>query len=205
MQTRWSIAPFSPWKGAAHQNNWPRYDCAGVTWGSSRGTSKPKNFMENVIEKLAEFLGSRGWKCSVEADKPLIQTGANGKNGRWPCVAVAGAESEHLVFLSIFPANAPVEKRNAVAELLTRINYRLTHGCYEMDLEDGEIRFRTSIPVVQGELQGELLEYLVFANLCTFDGHFGTIMKVLYTEISPKNALEKPKAKMVRKPRFELN
>jgi hypothetical protein len=161
--------------------------------------------MENVIEKLAEFLRSRGWKCSLEADKHLIQTTANGKNGRWTCVGIAGSESEHLIFLSIFPVNAPQEKRRAIAELLTRINYRLTHGCYEMDFGDGEIRFRTSIPVFSGDLPGEALEYLVFANLCTFDGYLGTIMKVLYSPTSPKSALETPKAKTRRKPRFELN
>jgi hypothetical protein len=164
-----------------------------------------QEIMESVIEKLAEFLGSRGWKCSVEADRSLIQTGANGKNGRWPCIAIGGSENRDLVFLSLFPVNIPTEKRPVVAELLARINYRLSHGCYEMDFEDGELRFRTSIPAVQGEDQGGLLEYLVFANLCTFDNHFGTIMKVLYTEISPKKALEKPKAKKVRRPRFELN
>ncbi len=162
--------------------------------------------MENVIEKLAEFLEGRGWKCSVEQDKPMIQTGANGKNGRWPCIAIGGSENRDLVFLSLFPVNVPQEKRAVVAELLTRINYQLSHGCYELDFEDGELRFRTSIPAVSGEVQGELLEYLVFANLCTFDAHFGTIMQVLFTETSPKNALEKPKAKKKQhKPRFELN
>jgi hypothetical protein len=161
--------------------------------------------MQNLIEKVAEFLGSRGWKCTVEPDKPLIQTGANGKNGRWPCIAIAGRENEHLIFLSIFPVNIPLEKRVAIAELVTRINYRLTHGCYEMDFEDGELRFRTSIPAVSGEVQCELMEYLVFANLCTFDSHLGTIMKVLYSHISPKSALQKPKVKKSRKARFELN
>lgn len=161
--------------------------------------------MESVIEKLAEFLGSRGWKCAVEADRPLIQTGANGKNGRWPCIAIGGSENRDLVFLSLFPVNIPKEKRSAVAELLARINYRLSHGCYEMDFEDGELRFRTSIPAVQGEVQGELLEYLVFANLCAFDSHFENIMRVLYTDVSPENALDKPKPKKARKPRFELN
>jgi hypothetical protein len=161
--------------------------------------------MENVIQQMAEFLDGRGWKFTVEQDKPLLQTVANGKTGRWHCVAIGGSDNEHLIFLSLLPVDAPPEKRVAVSELLTRINYQLAHGCYEMGFDDGEIRFRTSIPVISGQVQSEMLEYLVFANLCAFDNNFGAIMQVLYGECSAKAALEGPCKKKRSKPRFELN
>ena len=42
---------------------------------------------------------------------------------------------------------APQATRPAMAELLTRINYGLIHGNFEMDYDDGEIRMKASLDV----------------------------------------------------------
>jgi hypothetical protein len=49
-------------------------------------------------------------------------------------------EKPDISFRSLFPSRAPVQRRAAVAELLTRLNYGLIHGSFQMDMEDGEIR-----------------------------------------------------------------
>ena len=77
-------------------------------------------------------------------------------------------------------------------------------GCFELDFEDGEIGFRTSVPLT-GEVPSELVEHLVFSNLCTVDHFFGAIMKVLYADISPKSALNPGKRKNPSPARFELS
>jgi len=69
-----------------------------------------------------------------------------------------------LVFISLFPALAPAKKRTACAELLTRINYDLLHGCFEMDFEDGEIRFRTSIGALDLPIAPKQVEHLIFSR-----------------------------------------
>lgn len=161
--------------------------------------------MKSAIESFTEFFDKQGWsyhQCSV---RPVIHTGFTGDNGRWNCVAIAGPKDEHLLFLSLLPCKAIPTRRAACAELLTRINFGLTHGCFEMDFEDGEIRFRTSVPLASAEVSPELVEHLVFSNLCTVDRFFGAIMKVIYAEVSPKSAMNPLKAKKPSTSRFELN
>ena len=50
------------------------------------------------------------------------------------------------------PIRVAEEQRQIVAELLARINYGLNIGNFELDMTDGEIRYKTSIDVEGGEL-----------------------------------------------------
>lgn len=159
--------------------------------------------MKSAIESFTEFFDKQGWSYSQANDRPVIHTGFTGDNGRWNCVAIAGPQNEHLLFLSLLPCRATPARKVACAELLTRINFGLTHGCFEMDFEDGEVRFRTSVPLT-GDVPPELVEHLVFSNLCTVDRFFGAIMKVLYADAAPKTVL-RPAAETPSHSRFELN
>jgi hypothetical protein len=161
--------------------------------------------MKSAIEAFTEFFNKQGWSYNQASDRPVIHTGFTGDNGRWNCVAIVGPQDEHLLFLSLLPCKAASTRRAACAELLTRINFGLTHGCFEMDFEDGEIRYRTSASLASGEASPELVEHLVFSNLCTVDRFFGVIMKVIYADVAPKSALNPEKRRKPSTSRFELN
>lgn len=51
-----------------------------------------------------------------------------------------------VVCYHILPFNAPEEVRPAVSEFITRANYGLPFGNFEMDLTDGELRYKITIP-----------------------------------------------------------
>jgi len=157
-----------------------------------------------AINRFIEFFDKQGWGYTQASDKPVIRTGFNGDNGQWLCVASVGQKDEYLMFLSLLPCKAQSRRRAACAELLTRINYGLSHGCFEMDVEDGEVRFRTTLPLVSPQASPELVEHLVFSNLHAVDHFFGAIMQVLYAGVSPKAALKAP-ASPEPAPRFQLN
>jgi len=53
-------------------------------------------------------------------------------------------EGKFLLY-SLCPVNAPQERRLAVAEYITRVNFGLLVGHFEMDFSDGETRFLTSL------------------------------------------------------------
>ena len=108
---------------------------------------------------------------------------------------------------SFIPNKAPVALRNKCAELLTRINYDLTLGCFEMDYADGEIRFRTSVMVPGADITPGIIEHLIRANLHIVEENYPQIMAVLYAGVSPEDAL-KPKAEINKPetgPRFDFN
>ena len=159
--------------------------------------------MNFAIAAVVEFFNSQSWEYKEDDARPVVYTGVNGENAQWRCLASAGENNEHLVFISIFPVQAAPKKRTACAELLTRINYDLVHGCFEMDFEDGEIRFRTSIGVLDIPIAPKQVEHLVFTNLAMMDRYIAPIMRVLYTSERPDDAL--CQSLLIPPPRFSLN
>ena len=56
-------------------------------------------------------------------------------------------EMDRLMVLAQMDEKVPASHRPAVIEYLTRINYGLIIGNFEMDLSDGEVQFRVSVDV----------------------------------------------------------
>ncbi|HXI72250.1 MAG TPA: YbjN domain-containing protein [Verrucomicrobiae bacterium] len=164
---------------------------------------------------FAGFFDSKQWSYTPAADRPVIHLNFTGDNARWQCVAIADPKAAHLIFLSQLPCRVPVNRRAQVAELFTRINWGLTHGCFELDVDSSEVRCRTSQPLPSPEIHPDFVAELVFSNLWAVDHFFGTIMTVVYTRVTPRAALAaleaapRPalpkKSPASPKPRFELN
>jgi hypothetical protein len=170
--------------------------------------------MNQLFEQFTAFFEKRGWAFQQYGDKPVLHTHFVGQQGQWQGVAVAREEDDAIAFLSIFPSRVPVARRAACAELLTRLNYRLRHGSFQMDLDDGEIQFATSLMLPTKEATAEQVEHLVMINVCTMDDRYDTLMKVVHGGMAPKVAvalkdLPEKKAKaaktLTKKRRFELN
>ena len=76
-----------------------------------------------------------------------------------------------------FPSE-PSMRYATVVGLITRLNYGFAIGNFELSLEDGEARFRTSIDVEGAELQPALIRQLVRANISTFGRYVGALEQV---------------------------
>ena len=168
---------------------------------------------ETVLAFFARHLDGLKWQYHRFADRPVLFCGFNGGDVLWDFNIVARQKSDGdflLAVSSFIPNKARPDRRAAVAELLTRINWELTLGCFEMNYADGEIRFRTSMILPSAELTDAIAEHLVQSNLCIVDERIGQIMAVLYSKKSPATVIKpmpskSAKAKTIPQPRFELN
>jgi hypothetical protein len=62
-------------------------------------------------------------------------------------------------------------------------------GNFELDLVDGEIRFKTSNDVKNDRLSSALFQPLVYTNVVMMDRYLPGIMAVIYGGVSPENAI----------------
>jgi len=83
----------------------------------------------------------------------------------------------------------PLEKRLQVCEALTRANYGLRVGNFEMDMEDGEIRYKASVDIEGGVLVETMVQNLVRASVAGFDRYYPAVMRVVYAGTSPAEAI----------------
>ena len=100
-----------------------------------------------IYTTMIDFFEDDDWNFQRMDDAPVLSMEFSGKNGRWVCFAQAREEQDQFVFYSILPINVPDNHIGAVAEFITRVNYGMIIGNFELDYNDGEVRYKTSIDV----------------------------------------------------------
>ena len=98
-------------------------------------------------------------------------------------------ETQFLVLIyTILPVRAPESKFPEMLELLTRANWGLPLGNFEMDLSDGEVRFKTSVDVEgvplnqpAGAPAAEMaITNILMANKVAMDRYLPAILGLIY-------------------------
>ena len=145
--------------------------------------------MGAILDALTTFFKEENWAFSQVEGKPVLWMDFPGRNGRWTCFAREDEEKQIFLFHSYLPVKAPEDKRPVLADFLTRANYGLYIGNFEMDFNDGEVRYKTSIDVEGTELNHALIKGAVYANVAIMDKYLPGIMSVIYGGSSPTEAI----------------
>ena len=147
--------------------------------------------MSEMFETLKRFFFNDEWYYVELESRPILRLNHWGTNGRFTCQAEINEDQKIFYFYSFFPVNVPDDKRTAVAEFITRANYGMRVGNFEMDFNDGEVRFKISVDVDNHELTQALVSNHVYANVWTMDRYLPGLFAVVYSDTSPLEALEK--------------
>lgn len=135
---------------------------------------------EPLLAAAAAFFSQDDWNPSRVEGKTILKMGFKGNNGTWTCFAQTREEQKQFLFFSILPNNVPPERRAAVSEFITRANYGVYIGNFEMDMNDGEVRFRTSVDVEGGSLAPTMIKNLAYTNVMMMDKYLAGLNKVAY-------------------------
>jgi hypothetical protein len=135
------------------------------------------------------FFEQDGWEFEQLKDQSMLRLMAQGKTDKWTCYAQANAQRQFL-FYSICPIAIPKTKRTKLAEFITRANYGMTIGNFELDYTDGEIRYRTSIDVEGDKLTAALIKRLVYTNVAMMDEYLPGIRAMIEAGLSAEAAIQ---------------
>ncbi len=142
-----------------------------------------------IFDAIVRFFREDNWYFEQLPGKPILRLGFRGNNGSWNCYAQAREAQQQFVFYSILDVNVPPNRRQAMAEFLTRANYGLVIGNFEMDFNDGEVRYKTSIDVEGDRLTSALIKQMVYINVLMMDRYLPGIMKVAFGNADPAQAI----------------
>lgn len=147
--------------------------------------------MPAILDELIIFFEEDDWRFDQMHDMPAVHTVFTGDNSKWDCYAHAREDTSQCVFYSVLPVTVPPNKRAAAAEFITRANYGMMIGNFEMNYDDGEVRYKTSIDVTGDQINFALIKQLVYANCATMDQYLPGLMSVIYTDTPPAQAVAK--------------
>jgi hypothetical protein len=142
-----------------------------------------------LLQILERFFEDDGWVTTAQPEHDILWVGFEGGNGQWKCCAQAREEEQQFVFYSICPRRVEAAQRAAMAEFLTRANYGIVIGNFELDYSDGEVRFKTSIDVEDARLTPPLIHHVIYANLLMTDRYLPGIIAIIEGQ-SAQSALE---------------
>lgn len=150
----------------------------------------PNRSTSTIHQAIAAFLRADRWAHEALPGQPVHRVFYQGYHGRLICFAQACESENQFLFYAYCPETVPEDRRLAVAEFLTRVNYGLALGNFEMDMSTGEVRFKTSIDVEGTRLTPELIRPVIYANVLTGDEYLPGLSAVIRAEKSPAEALE---------------
>jgi hypothetical protein len=145
----------------------------------------------DIAVELGSFFSDDGWPAVFDADAGHFAMRFQGSQAEWTCLAYPLEDDHQFVFYSIAPVRADEAHRARVAEYITRANFGLILGNFEMDYEDGEIRYKTSIDVEGAGLSGALVRHVVHANVQAMDRYLPGLMLVLADGATPEAAIDR--------------
>lgn len=142
-----------------------------------------------VLDVVTQFLRQDNWKFTVLEDKAAVRFSITGDSATFTCFGFADDDKQQFRFFVMSPANVPDAKRAAACELVTRANYGLNLGNLELDMNDGEVRYKSSISVRGGSLTPDMVGTIIYTAISTFDRYYPALMAILYAGTAPSDAI----------------
>jgi Zn ribbon nucleic-acid-binding protein len=132
-----------------------------------------------LLEELKRVFAEHGWPYTEVRGAPVLVTELSGPGGRWSFYAQIVEEKDVILLYSICPERVPEGRRAEVSKFLTRANYGLAAGNFELDFDDGEVRYKTVLQLQGDELDGLTLKRLVRANGVAMETYLPGIRSVV--------------------------
>lgn len=92
--------------------------------------------------------------------------------------------------LTTLPLSADENSRLPVAEYLTRANFNMRNGNFELNMNDGEIRFKTYVHVGGQPLDAGATRLAVMLPFLMLDRYGDGLLEVLFGFKSPREAFD---------------
>ena len=107
-----------------------------------------REYNREIAQRVIEALKGVKLSFTFDSDAGIVKL-SMGQVGPFRKVDVyVEARSNDIITYAFFPLNADGDdpaRMADMAEFITRANYGLCNGCFEMDYRDGEIRFKSYI------------------------------------------------------------
>lgn len=138
--------------------------------------------MNEIKKSVINLLNMKEWPYLENEE--LIKIDIDGNNGTWPSFVKCEEDEKILLYYSVFPVRIPKEKIDIVINGISRINYGLKIGNFEISYDQGELHFKTSIEFPNTDMDYKpFIEKMILTNILTTDEYLPIIMKFIHSDV----------------------
>lgn len=153
--------------------------------------------MAALQETVLEWFEGDGWSLTASDDGHSWIASVEGEHGRWMTLVQVYDERGVFAFYSLLPVSPAGSRIPAVVEYVTRANAGLVTGNFEVDVDSGEVRFKTAIDLsdvpeaalADGAVIRSLVADLAYTNAATTDRYLPGLLQVVAGSSTPAEAI----------------
>lgn len=127
----------------------------------------------NVKDSFAVFSIRMKLRCKLQTAEMLVLV-----------------RDDNFSTITTLPLSADENHRLAVAEFLTRVNFNMRNGNFELSMETGEIRFKTYVHTGEQPLDASAARMATMLPFLMIDRFGDALLEVLFGFRSPREAFE---------------
>ena len=153
-----------------------------------------EEFSQEIVDAIRYFLVDDDWNFEFDDEKGIFRFGVNLdsklKNVRY-FVPVRG---DGYTVYAISPINADNEDKDVMREMnefINRANYGLRNGNFELDVRDGEIRYKIYVDCDNQLPSKEIIRSSIVIPSVMFERYSPGLLDVMFRGSSAEEAIAK--------------
>jgi hypothetical protein len=144
-----------------------------------------------ALKNVKKVLKTVGWDPEETDEEGVLRVDFSEDN-----IPIADAladvriDYERFLYYLNFREKAPVRYRPETMEFVTRVNYDLVIGNFELNLENGSVRFKSSVDFTGFELEGPMIRDAIKSAMDAVEDYADALVAVMKGKKKAKKALE---------------
>ncbi|MBQ6774370.1 MAG: hypothetical protein IJP48_09960 [Synergistaceae bacterium] len=168
--------------------------CTLIILMTSKGACAGEDYSREVAAEIRNFLFTDDWNFDFDEEKGIFKFGVNVSSKLKHVNYFVPVHRDSYTVYAISPIGADSDDKNAIREMavfLSRANYGLRIGNFELDCNDGEIRFKVFTSCDGIALSREIVKASIVIPAMMFERYSPGILSVIFAGESAEEAIKK--------------
>ncbi len=155
-----------------------------------------RSYSQEIAKTLDNYLSTHDWKYGFRKDAGVFEFTVSGIKKTKTVNYHIFVHDHGFTVSARYPLGPDTEDNeivNNMVRFLTRVNYTLRNGCFEMDLDDGEIRYKIYCNCWNVKPSDEMIHESIHCPAAMFEKYGDGIMGILFGGMTDRQADEKCK------------
>lgn len=154
--------------------------------------------MASLQDIVLEWFAEDGWTLTPAEDGRTWASTVEGEHGRWMTMIQVVEDRGVFAFYSLLPVSPAGSGIPAVVEYVTRANLGMITGNFEVDVDTGDVRYKTAIDLSEvadedlasGSVVRALVADLAYTNVSLADRYLPGLLQVVAGSSTPADAID---------------
>ena len=153
-----------------------------------------RNYSHTIADQINEFLVDDDWNFSFDEQKGVFTFTVTLHSKLRQLRYIIKVGSDHYTVYAYSPIGAESKDKQMMAEMaeyICRANYNTKNGNFELDMSDGEIRYKVYVDCEDIDLSRSVIRNSIITPTMMFEFYGNGLVDVIFIGASAKYSIKK--------------